>query len=42
MLRIFIGIFMLLHGLVHLWYFVMSRGLVELKLEMGWSGKSCP
>jgi hypothetical protein len=40
MLRIFIGIFMLLHGLVHLWYFVMSRGLVELKPEMGWSGKS--
>lgn len=40
MLRISIGIFMLLHGLVHLWYFVMSRGLVELKPEMGWSGKS--
>lgn len=40
MLRITIAIFMLLHGLVHLWYFVMSRGLVELKPEMGWSGKS--
>ena len=34
------GIFILLHGLVHLWYFTLSRGLVEFKPDMGWTGKS--
>ena len=40
MLRIFLGIFLALHGLVHLWYFTLSQGLVEFKPEMGWSGRS--
>jgi hypothetical protein len=35
-----IGIFIILHGLVHLWYFTLSRRLVEFKPEMGWSGRS--
>jgi hypothetical protein len=35
-----IGIFMLLHGLVHLWYFTLSRGLVEFQPDMGWTGRS--
>ncbi len=30
----------MLHGLVHLWYFILSQRLVEYKAEMGWSGQS--
>jgi hypothetical protein len=40
MLRILFGVFIILHGLVHLWPFVLSRGLVEYKPEMGWTGES--
>jgi hypothetical protein len=38
--RILIGLFIVLHGLVHLWYFTLSQGVVEFKPEMGWSGRS--
>ena len=40
MLRFVIGLFILLHGLVHLWYFTLSQRMVEFKPEMGWTGKS--
>jgi hypothetical protein len=40
MLRFLIGIFIVLHGLVHLWYVVLSQGLVEFEPEMGWTGES--
>lgn len=40
MSRVVIGVFILLHGLVHLWYFTLSRGLVEFQPEMGWTGRS--
>ena len=40
MLRFLFGTFVVLHGLVHLWYFTLSRRLVEFKPEMGWTGKS--
>lgn len=40
MLRIAVGVFIVLHGLVHLWYFTLSRGLVEFQPEMGWTGES--
>jgi hypothetical protein len=40
MLRTFFGIFTILHGLVHLWPFVLSRRLVEFKPAMGWTGES--
>lgn len=40
MLRTLFGVFIILHGLVHLWPFVLSRGLVEFKPEMGWTGES--
>jgi hypothetical protein len=40
MLRFLIGLFIILHGLVHLWYFTLSQRLVDFKPEMGWSGKS--
>jgi hypothetical protein len=34
------GIFVLLHGLVHLWYVTLSRGWVAFQPEMGWTGRS--
>jgi hypothetical protein len=40
MLRTLFGIFVLLHGLVHLWYVVLSQQLVEFQAEMGWTGES--
>jgi len=40
MLRTVFGLFVILHGLVHLWPFVLSQGLVEYKPEMGWTGES--
>jgi len=34
------GIFIILHGLVHLWYVVLSYQWVEFKPDMGWNGHS--
>ena len=34
------GIFLILHGLVHFWYVVLSFEWVKFQPEMGWSGKS--
>ena len=36
----FFGIVLILHGLVHIWFVTMNQGWVELKPEMGWTGKS--
>jgi hypothetical protein len=38
--RFLVGVFFVLHGLVHLWYVTLSRRLVEFRPEMGWTGKS--
>jgi hypothetical protein len=40
MVRFLVGVVIILHGLVHIWYFVLARGLVQFRPEMGWSGKS--
>jgi hypothetical protein len=40
MVRGLAGIFIVLHGLVHGWYFVLSRQLVPFEAEMGWTGRS--
>ena len=40
MLRFLFGVFVLLHGLVHLWYVTLSQRWVEFQAEMGWSGAS--
>ena len=40
MLKLLSGIFIVLHGLVHLWYVVLSYGLVEFQPDMGWTGES--
>jgi hypothetical protein len=39
-MRLLIGIFITLHGLVHLWYFTLSQRLVPFQPEMGWTGRS--
>lgn len=40
MFHFLFALFIILHGLVHLWYFTLSQRLVEFKPEMGWTGKS--
>ncbi|MGD2166423.1 MAG: hypothetical protein PVH50_12945 [Anaerolineae bacterium] len=40
MVRLLTGIFVVLHGLIHLWYVVLSQGLVEFQADMGWTGES--
>jgi hypothetical protein len=36
----FFGLFIALHGLVHLWYVTLSARLVAFQPAMGWSGRS--
>jgi hypothetical protein len=40
MLAFWGGLFIVLHGLVHLWYVVLSQKLVAFQPEMGWTGRS--
>jgi hypothetical protein len=35
-----IAVFLVLHGLVHGWYVVLSQGWVEVEDAMGWNGES--
>lgn len=35
-----VGVFLVLHGLVHGWYVVLSQGWVEVEAQMGWTGHS--
>lgn len=39
-MQIFLGIFIFMHGLVHLWYVTLSRGWVKFQADMGWTGHS--
>ena len=39
-MNVLIGVFLSLHGLVHLWYVTLSQGWVEFQADMGWTGKS--
>ena len=34
------AVFLALHGLVHLWYVVLSNGWIEVEDAMGWNGES--
>lgn len=38
--EIALGVVIVLHGLVHAWYVVLSRGWVEYEEAMGWNGHS--
>lgn len=40
MRRLATGVFLVLHGVVHLWYVVLSQGWVEIEDQMGWNGHS--
>ncbi len=40
MLRFLAGLFIILHGLVHVWYIVLSQRWVEFQPDMGWTGRS--
>ncbi|WP_276259529.1 hypothetical protein [Haloglomus litoreum] len=40
MRRLALGVFLVLHGLVHVWYVVLSHGWVEVEDQMGWNGHS--
>jgi len=40
LLRLASGLFIILHGLVYLWYVTLARNLVEYEPRMGWSGHS--
>jgi hypothetical protein len=40
MVRILIGVFAILHGLMHVWYVILSQRLVAFQPEMGWTGDS--
>ena len=40
LLKIILGVFIILHGLVHFWYVTLAAKLVEYKPEMGWTGNS--
>lgn len=40
MLQFWLGLFVILHGLVHLWYVTLSQQLVAFQPAMGWSGRS--
>lgn len=40
MVKVFFGVFIILHGLVHMWYFTLSQKLVTFQADMGWTGKS--
>lgn len=35
-----LGIVLILHGIVHVWYVVVSQGWVEYEEAMGWNGRS--
>lgn len=35
-----VAIFLIFHGLFHLWYVIVSLRLIEYKPWMGWSGES--
>lgn len=38
--RAAVGVFLVLHGLVHGWFVVLSQGWVAYQDEMGWNGRS--
>jgi len=40
MFRYTLAMFVILHGLIHLWHFRLSRRRVVIKPELGWSGRS--
>jgi hypothetical protein len=40
MIKFLAGTFIILHGLVHLWYLTLSQRWVAFQADMGWTGNS--
>jgi hypothetical protein len=40
MLHIIMGVFLILHGAVHIWYVAMARGVISADADTIWTGKS--
>ena len=40
MLYIILGVFLILHGAVHIWYVAMARGLISADADTIWNGRS--
>ena len=40
MLHIILGVFLILHGAVHIWYVAMARGLISADADTIWNGRS--
>jgi hypothetical protein len=40
MIAVLFGLFIVLHGLVHIWYVILAQKLVAFQPEMGWTGQS--
>ena len=40
MLHIILGVFLILHGAVHIWYVAMARGLISADADTTWNGRS--
>jgi hypothetical protein len=40
MLHIIVGVFLILHGAVHIWYVAMARGLISADADTIWNGRS--
>ena len=40
MLELAAAVFLALHGLVHVWYVVLSNGWIEVEDAVGWNGDS--
>ena len=39
-MKTFVGVFLIIHGILHFWYVTVSLRLIEYKAWMGWSGES--
>ncbi len=39
-MRTLVAVFLIIHGIFHLWYVTVSLRLIEYKSWMGWSGES--
>ena len=39
-IRFVFGLFVILHGLVHIWYISLNEAWVEFEPNMGWTGES--
>lgn len=39
-MKTFVGVFLIIHGILHFWYVTVSLRLIKYQAWMGWSGES--